>query len=258
MQLADSSILPNLLVPGSTLPDTSFEKKYLACRSSEHRIYTDEEVLSLPECPAHHPHAAEWAIRKHSAGKLIRLLADRHRPLRILEVGCGNGWLSHRLSIITGSRVTGIDINFTELQQAARIFSHCHNLSFIYGDINAGILGNQLYDVIVFAASIQYFSRPEHTLHICMQHLDRSGELHIVDSNFYASEAQAQKARERSVAYYQAIGCPGMTAHYFHHSLAALSAFRYQVNNHHGALRSRLFGTRNPFPWITIKQRSDV
>ncbi|WP_431210720.1 methyltransferase domain-containing protein [Puia sp. P3] len=50
-----------------------------------------------------------------------------------------------------------MDINFTELQQAARVFSNDPNLRFIHGDIDSGSLGERQFDCIVFAASIQYF-----------------------------------------------------------------------------------------------------
>ncbi len=53
----------------------------------------------------------------------------------ILELGCGNGWLSHLLSQSLQRDVCGIDVNRTELTQAARMFGHDQRLSFIAADI---------------------------------------------------------------------------------------------------------------------------
>jgi ubiquinone/menaquinone biosynthesis C-methylase UbiE len=66
-------------------------------------------------------------------------------------VGC-----RHRLSSIS-RKITGLDINFTEIQQAARVFNGCQKIKFVYGDLRSGILYGRQFDIIVFAASIQYF-----------------------------------------------------------------------------------------------------
>ncbi len=76
---------------------------------------------------------------KRTARRLVHYLGARKKTLEILEVGCGNGWLTHQLADIPGTRVTGLDINFTELQQAARVFSNDPNLRFIHGDMRSGI-----------------------------------------------------------------------------------------------------------------------
>jgi len=113
--------LTNIQVQGhSRLREILFEKKYIVIRSLENRLCTDEELAKLPDLPAEHPHHREWEIRRRSVQRLVRYLAGRKRPLEILEVGCGNGWLTHHLAELPGTKVTGIDINFTELQQAAR------------------------------------------------------------------------------------------------------------------------------------------
>src|SRR6185437_11173827 len=149
MNLPDSSILTNIQVQGHTrLGEMLFEKQYIQVRSLEGRLYTDQELLHLPDIEPGHPHFREWQTRR---------LSTRRASMDILEIGCGNGWLSHQLAELPGTRVTGVDINFTELQQAARVFNNDPNLRFIHGDIRSGILEDRTFDVIVFAASLQYF-----------------------------------------------------------------------------------------------------
>ncbi|HET7898410.1 MAG TPA: class I SAM-dependent methyltransferase, partial [Flavisolibacter sp.] len=135
---------------------TGFEERYLALRRREGRLYSNEEVALLPNIRATHPLKKEWAVRRKSCQRLVRFLKQKKRPLCILEVGCGNGWLCHQLSKIPSSSVTGIDVNETELDQARRVFP---SLRFIHADLNIATIQEQ-FDVIVFAASFQYFSLP--------------------------------------------------------------------------------------------------
>ncbi|MDR3711710.1 MAG: class I SAM-dependent methyltransferase [Puia sp.] len=254
MELPDSSILTNIQVPGFTSPgEILFEKKYILTRSLENRLYTDEELMRLPEVPASHTHYKEWQIRKRSCRRLLRYLASENRDLEILEIGCGNGWLSHRLAELPGTEVTGLDINFTELQQAARVFSGDPNLHFIHGDIRSGILGDRRFDRIVFAASIQYFPYLKKIIHFALSQLKHGGEIHIMDTHFYRP-GEVSIAKRRTAAYYSSLGYPEMADFYFHHCSSDLRSFHQQQLYNPMGIRSRLLGARDPFPWIRIKK----
>lgn len=253
MQLRDSSILDNLHIPGITLPGNVFEKRYIGCRSKEKRMYTDEEVMRLPDCPTSHPHYSEWNLRRRSFEKLHKYLAGQKKPLNILEIGCGNGWLSHRLSSIPRSRITGLDINFTEIQQAARVFNGCQKIKFIYGDIRSGILYGREFDIIVFAASIQYFPALDEILELCLEHIAPTGEIHITDSRFYTDKS-IPAARERSYDHFRSLGFPEMADHYFHHKFSDLDQFNYKVLFDPASIINRLRPNALPFPWINIKK----
>src|SRR6478672_1922889 len=136
----------------------NFEEKYISLRKKENRLYTDEQVKWLPEIDLSNPHYKEWELRKESRNKLTKHLSSKKIKLNILEVGCGNGWLCHHLSKIPGSNVAGIDINQTELDQARRVFDHIANIEFFYGGIDSEKIRPEKFDVIIFAASIQYFA----------------------------------------------------------------------------------------------------
>jgi ubiquinone/menaquinone biosynthesis C-methylase UbiE len=254
MGLPDSSILTNIQVPGRTTPgDILFEKKYITTRCLENRLYSDDELLKLPNIDDGHTHYREWQIRKRSALRLVRYLAGKKKALEILEIGCGNGWLSHQLAEIPGTKVTGLDINFTELQQAARVFSDDPNLIFIQGDIRSGILSDRQFDTIVFAASIQYFSSLKKIVYLTLSYLKPGGEIHIVDTPFYRP-AEIEAARRRTIAYYTSLGYPEMADFYFHHSSNDLRSFHYSAFYNPNSLRNRFRLSRNKalFPWIRI------
>ncbi|HET6768518.1 MAG TPA: hypothetical protein VFH08_14000, partial [Chitinophagaceae bacterium] len=67
-------------------------------RKKEQRLYTDGEVRNLPQVPVTHLHFKEWLVRKRSCDRLIKYLDKKNKRLHILEIGCGNGWLSAQLA----------------------------------------------------------------------------------------------------------------------------------------------------------------
>lgn len=229
----------------------SFEQDYLALRQAEHRIYTDDELQQLPDVAASHPHHREWIIRKRSADKLITWLTAKARPLKILEVGCGNGWLSKRLSEIPGSNVTGSDINYSELQQAAAVFANVPDLYFVYGDIRGNLFKEASFDAVVFAASIQYFPTLQAIIPAARELLKLDGEIHILDSPFYRRQ-ELPAAKNRTQEYFRSIGFEKMADHYFHHSLEELQQVKHRVLYNPSSAKYFFAKNKNPFPWICI------
>jgi ubiquinone/menaquinone biosynthesis C-methylase UbiE len=213
-------------------------------------VLTDAQLMFLPGVDANHPHFKEWKIRKHSSQRLIAYLAEKNKPLKILEIGCGNGWLSSNLSAIKNSKVTGIDINEVEIMQAKRVFKK-NNLEFILASFGPELFLNREFDVILFAASIQYFHSVKNILQSTLSCLSKNGEIHIMDTNFY-KPAEISDAAQRTAAYYTSMGYPEMAAYYFHHQLNDLRPFNYNVMfNPHSLLNK--FTTKDPFYWIIVK-----
>jgi ubiquinone/menaquinone biosynthesis C-methylase UbiE len=231
-----------------------FEKNYINLRKYENRVYTDSELARLPDIDSSHIHYKEWQTRKQSCRKLIAYLKDKRKAPDILEIGCGNGWLSNQLSKIPGSCVTGLDINITELRQAEQVFSGGPNLQFVSGDLCSGALNDMRFDFIVFAASIQYFPSLSESLHYALSHLKRKGEVHIIDTPFY-TEKQLLGANQRTADYYLSLGLPEMKDYYFHHSLQELQSFNFRFLYNPSLLRNRFFRNSNPFPWICISDK---
>ena len=207
--------------------------------------------MALPEIRKNHPHYGEWLVRKKSCQRLIHYLAAKKSRLHILEIGCGNGWLSAQLADMPRSEVIGSDINWLELQQAARVFSKKPKLKFIYGDIRSGMLQDLKFDVIVLAASMQYFPALHEIMDCALPQLYPGGEIHILDSPFY-EPSRIGAAGKRTLAYYKALGFPEMAAHYHHHCFDELKPFHYKILSNPLSFRNRFFG-KNPFPWVCVK-----
>lgn len=228
---------------------TDFEDIYFAVRKLERRVYTDDQLRTLPDIDPLHVHAAEWDIRKRSSRRLISYLRKKGRSLRILEVGCGNGWLSAKLAEIAGADVIGLDINQAEISQASRVFIK-DNLEFVYDVFNEDTFPDIKFDVIVFAASLQYFPSVKSVMGLALSLLYENGEVHIMDTHFYKSR-EIERANIRSRNYYNSLGFPEMTERYFHHSIEDLSDMQHHILLNPNSIM-RLLDKRGPFHWITI------
>ena len=196
---------------------------YLHVREKEGRLYSDRIVARLPDIPADHPLVDEWRARAQSANRLAHYIARLTQPPRILELGCGNGWLSHKLASVGGARVWGLDRGGSELVQASRLF-FASNFAFVNADIFCSPFASHSFDLIVLASVIQYFPDLAALLRVLQNLLVSGGEIHVLDSPLY-KENELASARERTRAYYASLGFPEMVGHYFHHTVSSLHPF---------------------------------
>jgi ubiquinone/menaquinone biosynthesis C-methylase UbiE len=234
--------------------ENAFEKLYVEVRKKENRIYSDYEVLQLPIISSDNPHHKEWELRKITSSRFISYLKQCENNLKILDVGCGNGWFSSVIASNISSEVYGIDINKLEIEQAARVFKS-QNLHFIYGNPLNDIFPKNLFDVITLNASAQYFKELNYLLNRLLSLIGDRGEIHILDTPFYRSEELAG-AQERTAAYYKSLGHLEMARYYFHHSYEEIEKFNYSIMFDPNSIKVRIMKFLNvkdsPFPWIKI------
>lgn len=229
-----------------------FEEKYIEIRAKENRIYSDMELRNLPFVENTHLHRKEWQMRSQSANRLFQYLQQKNMSLKILEVGCGNGWLSNFLSKNDKNYVVGIDINFTELKQAARVFKK-GNLVFVFDELSEELLAEFNFDVVIFAASAQYFYSIKQTIEKILPLINKDGEVHLLDTNFYKPE-NLEAARRGTEEYYSKLGFPEFSKYYHHHSIYDLTALKKDQLYDPTAIKNIFIRPKNPFPWFRIKR----
>ncbi|MHB8579861.1 MAG: class I SAM-dependent methyltransferase [Ignavibacteriaceae bacterium] len=243
----------------SSIIQKSFdEETYLTVRRKELRIYSDSIVKKLPSIEPEHFLKNEWSVRKKSFEKLVRYISSK-KVQSILEIGCGNGWLSNGISERCGCFVAGLDLNKEELKQAARVFVNNKKVKFIFGNIFDDIFPPAVFDFIIFAASIQYFNDLDKVLSSVLRFLMPDGEIHVIDSHFYDTN-EIENARMRTRNYYDRLGFPNMSENYIHHSWRELDKFNYLIRNAMFYKPSKIlnrFGKLRftKFPWIVINKK---
>lgn len=248
-------IINGFFLQQDSFNNNEFEKLYISLRKKEGRIFTEKEIAKLPVVPASHSHFKEWEIRKDSCNNLLNYIKKNGHVCDILEVGCGNGWLAAQLSSVAKGEVIGIDINRFELKQAQKVFRRKHNLNFVAGDIHSGILADKKFDLIVFAASIQYFKSLKEIVKTVLPYLTLQGEIHILDTHFYTRDG-ISVAKQRTKKYFSDLGFPEMSRFYFHHSFHELGFFNFEILYDPHSWINKLLLKRNPFYWIVIKNRN--
>jgi len=235
----------------SPVANEKFEEMYLALRIKEGRTYTDEQVYLLPDIQPGHTNEKEWAIRKRSSDRLINFLKKQQRGLNILEIGSGNGWLAAKLANIPHVKVTGLEPSRIETEQAQRVFKK-NNLNFITGSFNKQLFKERpKFDIIIFAASIQYFPIFKDIIEDAFALLNPDGCVHILDTNFYKKD-EMQIAKERCQEYYNSLGFPLMGTNYFHHLQDDINCFKHQIMFNPRNLWNRII-RHHGFYWLLLK-----
>jgi SAM-dependent methyltransferase len=234
-----------------------FERVYLTLRRKEGRFYPDGIVKGLPKISQKdHPHLKEWAIRRRSLSRLIAYLDNKTKLQRILEVGCGNGWLSNNLSRAFPVEICSIDVNETELIQASRLFDS-HRLSFVKANIMEDMFPSNTFDVIILASSIQYFPSLNLLIKKLLDLLTEGGEIHILDSPICSTTAESSKKQTKTNNYFASLDSAEMSNYYFYHTFDEFAACKftlmYNPNTLVSYLRRRILGDDlTPFPWVKI------
>ncbi len=249
----------NIFYQKNVIRNSVFAVKYIALRNKEERVYSDKVVQDLPEITENHPLSKEWQIRKNSMNNLLHHLAARENCKTILELGCGNGWLSNKLAVNLPAEICGMDINDVELLQASDVFSKRANLSFLFADIFTVELGPPIFDTVIAASCVQYFPDLQKLIKRLLELLAPSGEIHIVDSPVYRNRKEIDAAQKRSREHFISMGFPEMSDWYFHHDVKEIGTFKHRFLTTPHSLMSivkrKLLNVQSaPFPWIVIEQ----
>ena len=176
------------------------------------------------------------------------------KKINVLDLGCGNGWLTNVLAKNENFHVIGIEINDEEFAQATRLFTS-DNCQFLQIDIFKTEAMPIKFDYIILNASFQYFPDPVRLIEKLFDFLSESAEIHIIDSPIYKA-SDVPMAKKRSQEYFEKMGVADMQYQYFHHSAEMIAPFDHDYLYKPGSFLHRLIqrftGKDSPFPWIRI------
>lgn len=186
-----------------------FRDAYARHRAGEGRRHSGRDLLALPYLD-HGPLARQWAVRARSFDVFMRDVlrpeASRlGRPLSVLDLGAGNGWLSYRVAL-EGHMATAIDIRedmIDGLGAAAPFVARVPGrLDRLVASFDAVPLDTATADVTVFNAALHYSTDLPATIAEAARLTQPGGLIAILDSPFYRrprdGEAMVAEKRRRA------------------------------------------------------------
>ncbi|MEE9288920.1 MAG: class I SAM-dependent methyltransferase [Bacteroidota bacterium] len=206
---AISQGIPDLVLPSRRERIDTFLSIYQKIRSTEGWGSTNVDYyLSLPYRDLTGNHRRIWKTRARTFERFFYQLAERNQstPLRLLDVGAGNCWMSIRLAD-AGWLVVAADINmdsFDGLGVAFRLGTKGPlKFSCVRAEFDYLPFPESSFDVIVFNASLHYSKDTTATLLRALRLIKDDGALYILDSPLYQDGESGKKMVEERRGEYR-------------------------------------------------------
>jgi SAM-dependent methyltransferase len=181
-----------------TTPDLRhrFRLQYADHRASEGRSALDARTLPYVTSGSL---ARQWSVRARSWEAFERRVlrpAQRRAdvraagPLRLLDLGAGNGWLAHRAAV-AGAESLALDVRVDRVDGlgAAPIDSPMERVAASFDAIP---LRDATFDVVVFNASLHYAEELGAVLREARRVARTGARVVVLDSPFYRSAEQGE------------------------------------------------------------------
>jgi SAM-dependent methyltransferase len=169
-----------------------FRTAYAEHRANEGRGYAGAELRRLPYVRSG-PLARQWVVRARTfekfVARVIEPMAAGGKPLRVLDLGAGNGWLSGRLAG-SGHDCVAVDVRDDAVDGlgAAAELARNHPFARITASFEALPLPDDDADLAVFNASLHYATDLGKVMGEAVRVTRAGGCIAILDSPFYSRE----------------------------------------------------------------------
>ena len=187
--------------------DPAFYRGLPFVGKAQQQITQIEKIFSWRSCRLR----KDWAVRAQSFVVLIGqvivpLEMRRKRPLHILDLGAGNGWLSNRLAA-RGHQLAAVDLGVNERDglRAQRHYDTC--FTCLQAEFDQLPLDDNQADLVIFNASFHYSVNYEVTLREAMRMLRTDGWMVVLDTAVYQHQAIGQQmVAEREAQFKKMVG----------------------------------------------------
>ena len=177
-----------------------FRSAYSAHRASEGRDLDPASMRQLPYLAAG-PLAKQWAVRARTfdtfVKRILRPMALQSLcPLRVLDLGAGNGWLSWRVAL-DGHEALALDVRDDHVDGLGAAEAYLESVNGRFSRVVASFESLPIaaggFDLVVFNASLHYALDLPATLREARRVTHAGGRIVILDSAFYAREADGEQ-----------------------------------------------------------------
>jgi ubiquinone/menaquinone biosynthesis C-methylase UbiE len=177
-----------------------FVEDYSRIRRAEGRGSDDPEYFrALPYRDLTGKNSGQWSIRARTWQHFEKFVLSEiemraRRPLDILDLGAGNGWMSYRLALREHKPVA-LDV-FSDADDGLR--STCHYLRrfpCIEAEFDDLPFRDATFDLVIYNSSIHYSTDYRRTLTEARRCLRSSGRVVIMDSPVYRRPDHGEQMR---------------------------------------------------------------
>jgi SAM-dependent methyltransferase len=187
-----------------------FLQAYARIRHAEGRGSEEPAYYhALPDRDLTGTNCAQWRIRARSYHHfadtvLAEMERQSGRPLDIVDLGAGNGWLSYRLSQ-RRHRVVALDI-FPDARDGLGALTHyAMRLQGVLAEFDHLPFREASFDLAIYNSSFHYSSDYRRTLAEARRCLRASGRVVIVDSPLYRRAEHGERMRAERQASFEAV-----------------------------------------------------
>jgi SAM-dependent methyltransferase len=191
-----------------------FMAEYEQIRQAEGRGSADPAFYrALPFKDLTGRFSADWQVRARGFQTLLHKLVEplerhNHAPLKVADLGAGNGWLSYRLAQ-RGHHLAAVDVLINPLDGLGAWVQYDAPFIPVQADFDHLPFQGAQFDLVIFNASLHYSTRYETTLCEAWRLIKPGGVLAILDSPIYhQADSGEQMVREREEHFRQLAGFP--------------------------------------------------
>ncbi len=211
--------IPRLVRPVDAARIEAFAESYGQAWAAHGWGSRDPSYLAaLPYRDVTRRHSRDWRVKARSLDALLAAL-QAQPPLRVLDLGCGVGWLSRSLAA-QGHDVLAMDVLLDDaLGLGAAGFYAAAGPCFerVWADLQRPPVKTASVDLVVYNASLHYARDLESSLEEAARVLRPAGRLILLNSPVHRDAASARRAETDARARLQRDGAIADVADAYHH-----------------------------------------
>ena len=194
------------LPPSRAREFADFLREYQTVRADEGWGASDASYYRvLPHVDQDDPQRNIWRIRAHSFEWLLALIGSGG-PLKILDVGAGNGWLANQLGR-RGHTVAALDLADDSRDGLGARAHYAISFETYQAEFDRMPFGAAQFDVVIFNAALHYACVLAATLREARRVMRPDGSIMVMDSPFYSRRSSgAVMVAEREASFVRKYG----------------------------------------------------